>query len=97
VTDELYLAVVRRRIQKARLEKNLRQEDVADRLGISLRSYQRYESESADKRFNPYVLTLRRIARTLDVDTAELTKEPSRTEFDALDTASTASRASRRN
>jgi transcriptional regulator with XRE-family HTH domain len=96
VTDELYLAVVRRRIQKARLEKNLRQEDVAERLGISLRSYQRYESAESDKRFNPYALTLRRIALTLGVDTSDITRDPSTAEIRTLDSNAPGTRASRR-
>jgi transcriptional regulator with XRE-family HTH domain len=84
VTDEQYLAAVRRRIRAARLARDLRQEDVADKLGISIRSYQRYESEAPDKRFNPYALTLRRIAMTLGEDVGELVREPSRGELEAI-------------
>jgi transcriptional regulator with XRE-family HTH domain len=82
MSDDLYLAVVRRRIQKARLAKNFRQEDVAEMLGISVRSYQRYEGESREKPFNPYVTTLRRIALALDVDVAQIVREPSKGEVD---------------
>jgi transcriptional regulator with XRE-family HTH domain len=85
VTEDLYLAVVRRRIQQARLAMDLRQEDVAEKLGISVRSYQRYESEGPDKRFNPYALTLRRIAVTLGEDVGDIVREPSAGEVRALD------------
>jgi transcriptional regulator with XRE-family HTH domain len=95
VTDSLYLAVVRRRIQRARLAKKLRQEDVAEQLGISLRSYQRYEGTGTDKAFNPYVLTLRRIALALGEDTGSITREPSESEKRSLETSEKPRRASR--
>ncbi|MEX2534142.1 MAG: helix-turn-helix transcriptional regulator [Trueperaceae bacterium] len=96
MTDELYLAVVRRRIQQARLARELRQEDVADRLGISLRAYQRYEGVETAKEFNPYVLTLRRIASTLGEDAGHILREPSRTEVQALDRFTGSRRAPKR-
>jgi transcriptional regulator with XRE-family HTH domain len=84
MSHELYLAVVRRRIQKARLAKDLRQEDVADKLGISVRSYQRYESETREQTFNPYAATLRGIALALNVDVGHMLREPTKQEFDEL-------------
>jgi transcriptional regulator with XRE-family HTH domain len=84
VSDELYLAVVRRRIQKARLATELRQEDVAEKLGISVRSYQRYESETREQKFNPYATTLRGIALALGVDVGNMLREPTKREFDEL-------------
>ncbi|MEX2540764.1 MAG: helix-turn-helix transcriptional regulator [Trueperaceae bacterium] len=84
MSDELYLAVVRRRIQRARLAKNLRQEDVAERLGISVRSYQRYESEAREKTFNPYAATLRRLALAIGEDIGHIMREPTDREFDEL-------------
>ncbi|MEX2540765.1 MAG: helix-turn-helix transcriptional regulator [Trueperaceae bacterium] len=85
MTDEAYLAVVRKRIRMARLSRGLRQEDVAEKLGISVRSYQRYEMGRLDKRFNPYALTLRRIAVTLGEDVAEIVREPTNGELRALE------------
>jgi transcriptional regulator with XRE-family HTH domain len=84
VSDELYLAVVRRRIQKARLARNLRQEDVAEALGISVRSYQRYEGEAREKAFNPYVTTVRKIAHALGEDVGTILAEPTKREFEAM-------------
>jgi transcriptional regulator with XRE-family HTH domain len=93
---ELYLAVVRRRIQQARVARNLRQEDVAERLGIAVRSYQRYESEAREKAFNPYAATLRGIALALGVDVGTITREPSNREFEELKAEPRRSRARRK-
>lgn len=95
MSAELYLAVVRRRIQRARLARNLRQEDVADKLGISVRSYQRYESEAREKTFNPYAATLRGIALAIGEDIGNLMREPTEQEFDALQVQPPRSRVSR--
>ncbi|MEX2536939.1 MAG: helix-turn-helix transcriptional regulator [Trueperaceae bacterium] len=86
MSDEDYLSVVRNRIQTARISKELRQEDMADLLGMSVRSYQRYEGASTLKLFNPYLTTLRRIAVALEVDIARLVGEPSPRELEDLRT-----------
>ncbi|HEX7005386.1 MAG TPA: helix-turn-helix transcriptional regulator [Trueperaceae bacterium] len=96
MTDEVYLAVVRRRIKLARLARSLRQEDVAERLGISLRAYQRYEGEDTSREFNPYVLTMRRIARTLGEDPGAILGEPTQSEIGELEGGAKTPRAPKR-
>jgi transcriptional regulator with XRE-family HTH domain len=83
VPDEEYLAVMRKRIRDMRISKELRQEDVAERAGLSLQSYQRFEARSA-RRFNPTILKLRVIAKAIGLDISFLTAEPSRTEIQSL-------------
>ncbi len=75
------LAVVKLRIRRTRLERNLRQEDVAERLHISLRSYQRFESQARGKQFDPKLTSLLAIAEALRVDVGELVGAPSQREL----------------
>ena len=83
--EDPYLTVVRHRIRQARLVRGLRQEDVADLCEMPLRSYQRFEALKPDKgRFNPSLLTLRRIAGALEVGLEELVGEPSQKELTEL-------------
>ena len=75
------LAVIKLRIRQLRLEKNLRQEDVAEKLHISLRSYQRFESQASGKPFDPKLTSLLAIAEALRVDICELVGAPNKREL----------------
>lgn len=77
---DAYVAVIKLRIRRVRLERNLRQEDVAERLGISPRSYQRFESQSG-RPFEPKLTSLVGIAEVLELDICELVKAPDRREL----------------
>ena len=74
--DEVYLAVVRKRVREARRETGLSQEQVAEQVDITLRHYQRYEAK-APPGFSASLLTLRVIGRVLKVDITSLVREPS--------------------
>ena len=74
--DEVYLAVVRKRVREARRRTKLSQEQVAERVDITLRHYQRYEATTKPG-FNASLLTLRAIGRVLEVDIATLVREAS--------------------
>jgi len=78
------MRTVKLRIRRARLERNLRQEDVAEQLHISLRSYQRFESQ-ARKPFEPKLTSLVAIAGALELDICKLVRAPSRGELEQLD------------
>ncbi len=75
------MRTVKLRIRRARLERNLRQEDVAEQLHISLRSYQRFESQAL-KPFEPKPASLLAIAETLELDICELVRAPSGPELE---------------
>ena len=84
-SDTAFLDVIRARLRVARVEKGLRQEDVAVLAKMELRSYQRFEALKPDRgRFNPSVLTLRRIALALQLDWNWLMSEPIQAEIDEL-------------
>ena len=78
--DEVYLAVVRKRLREARRKTGLSQEQVAEQVNITLRHYQRYEAK-APPGFNASLLTLRAIGKVLGIDIASLVREPSREEM----------------
>lgn len=82
---DAYVAVIKLRIRQARIERNLRQEDVAEQLHISLRSYQRFESQVADRPFDPKLTSLLMIAEALDLDICELVRAPSWRELRQLE------------
>ncbi len=77
---DAYVAVIKLRIRRARLERSLRQEDVAEQLHISLRAYQRFESQ-AGKPFEPKLTSLVAIAEALQLDICELVRAPERREL----------------
>lgn len=60
---EHLVPVMKWRLRRARLKLHLRQEDVANSAGLSLRRYQTFEGESG--RFNPTVETLLRICEAV--------------------------------
>ena len=74
--DEVYLAVLRKRVREARRETRLSQEQVAEKVDVTLRHYQRYEAK-APPGFNASLLTLRAIGKVLGIDIASLVREPS--------------------
>jgi len=61
---------------------------VAERLGISLRSYQRYEKRSVRRRFNPTLASLLSVAKVLDLDICDLVRTPTDDEARALEDTS---------
>jgi transcriptional regulator with XRE-family HTH domain len=88
VRDDSYLSVVRNRIREARLAQGLRQEDVAEAAGLQLRTYQRFEALMAERgSFNPTLVSIRAIARSLNVDLETLGAEPSAQEIEAVNKA----------
>lgn len=72
---DVYLAVVRYRIRKARRRSGLTQEDVAERTNLPVRTIQRFEARTGN-RFNPTLLSLRAIAAALHTDVPTLVREP---------------------
>lgn len=81
---DAYMGVVKLRIRRARVGRNLRQEDVAEQLHISLRSYQRFESQSG-RPFEPKLASLVAIAETLELDICDLVRAPSDPELEQLE------------
>ena len=74
--DELYLAVVRKRVREARRRTKLSQEQVAEQVDVTLRHYQRYEATTKPG-FNASLLTLRAIGKVLGAEIDGLVREPS--------------------
>ena len=83
VSDELYLAVVRMRIREARKAASLNQEEIAEKVDLTHRHYQRYEAASYPG-FAMSLLTLRKIAKVLDCEVSDLVREPSAKELERL-------------
>jgi DNA-binding XRE family transcriptional regulator len=83
VSDELYLAVVRMRIREARKATSLKQEEVAEKVELTHRHYQRYEAANYPG-FAMSLLTLRKIAKVLNREMSDLVKEPSAKELERL-------------
>jgi transcriptional regulator with XRE-family HTH domain len=83
MSDELYLAVVRMRIREARKAASLKQEEVAERVDLIHRHYQRYEAASYPG-FAMSLLTLRKIAKVLNCQVSDLVKEPTSDEVKRL-------------
>ena len=75
-----YKRVVRWRLRRLRLERSLRQDDVAERSGLSLRRYQEFEGGRGA--FNPTLDTLLKLAEALGAHVEELTREPSEEELE---------------
>ena len=75
-----YKRVVRWRLRRLRLERNLRQDDVAERSGMSLRRYQEFEGGRGT--FNPTFDTLLKLAEALESHVEELTRQPSEEELE---------------
>lgn len=80
--DARYLALLRRRITRARKASGLTQTQVANAIGMQPKDFQRFESLTGKKPFNPTILNLRRIAQTVDVDVGDLTREPDDAELE---------------
>ena len=74
--EKVYVAVLRKRIREARRKKGYSQEEVAERVGITPRHYQRYEARGQPG-FNASLLTVRKIGKSLGADLTSLVKEPS--------------------
>ena len=74
-----YKRVVRWRLRQLRLERNLRQDDVAERANLSLRRYQEFESGRGA--FNPTLDTLLKLAEALGAHLEELTRRPTEEEL----------------
>ncbi len=83
------------RIRKARLARNLKQEDVAERTHLPLRSYQRFEARDEKRPFNPTLFSLLAVARAIGVDPGEFVKEPDEEEIRSLETEAWSERVKR--
>ena len=83
--DDTFLAVMRLRIRKARLARHLKQEEVAERTHLPLRSYQRFEARDEKRPFNPTLFSLLAVARAIGVDLGEFVREPEEEEIRALE------------
>jgi transcriptional regulator with XRE-family HTH domain len=79
-----YFDVLRQRIREARTRLQISQETAAENTGIPLRSYQVLEARGSSRRFNPTIATLRAVAKTLQLEIGELTREASPTEIKRL-------------
>lgn len=89
VCNDVYLAVLRLRIKRTRLALGLRQEDVAEKAEMLLRSYQRFEAYASKRRFNPTLSNLCAVAQALSTTVSELTRPPTEDEVASLDAAET--------
>ena len=78
-SEQVYLASLRARVKAARLATGLSQEEVAERVGRSVRHYQRYEAQSSSD-FAVSLLVLRRIAHILGADLSRLVAEDTTSE-----------------
>lgn len=67
VQHDDFLTNVRRRIKRLRLERQLRQEDMAEKLNWNLRYYQRFESQNAGESFNPKIRMFLQVAEALGI------------------------------
>ncbi|WP_034341898.1 helix-turn-helix domain-containing protein [Deinococcus misasensis] len=67
VQHDDFLTIVRRRIKRLRLERQLRQEDMAEKLNWNLRYYQRFESQNAGESFNPKIRMFLQVAEALGI------------------------------
>lgn len=85
--DDAFLELLRLRLRSARLARNLRQEDVAERTGMELRNYQRLESLTSRRRFNPTLLSLRGLANAVGISLSELVRDATLEELASLDSA----------
>jgi transcriptional regulator with XRE-family HTH domain len=83
VSDDLYFAVIRLRIREARKKVGLTQEEVADKVGMDLRHYQRYEGRVKSSS-EMSLSTLRKISRVLRVGIHLLVHEPNTDEIKQL-------------
>ena len=81
------MAVLKMRIKKCRIERRLRQEDVAEEAGMVLRTYQRFEAYQSKQGFNPTLKKLMAIATALDTTLSNLTRDLTQNEIDELATA----------
>lgn len=72
------------RIKKRRIERRLRQEDVAEEADMVLRTYQRYEAYKSEQRFNPTLRNIMAIANALTITVSELTRELTEEEVEEL-------------
>ena len=82
--DDAFLELLRLRLRSARLARNLRQEDVAERTGMELRNYQRLESLTSKRRFNPTLLSLRGLANAVGISLSELVRDATAEELASL-------------
>lgn len=85
--EELFLAVLRMRIKKRRIERRLRQEDVAEEANMVLRTYQRYEAYNSEQFFNPTLRNVMAVARALATTVPDLTRELTKEEVEELSKA----------
>lgn len=75
--EERFADAVQARLRRRRLELNLSQEQVATKARLSLRRYQEFEGRPGpNRRFNPTLNTLVRLAHALETDLATLLREP---------------------
>jgi transcriptional regulator with XRE-family HTH domain len=81
-SEDDFVAVLRMRIRDARAKSKARQEDIAERVDMPVRSYQRFEAFQSVKPFNPTILWLRRIAHALGTELSDLVREPTSEEIE---------------
>ena len=77
------------RIKKRRIECRLRQEDVAEKAEMVLRTYQRFEAYRSEQHFNPTLRNLRAVASALATTVPELTRDLTENEVEELAEADT--------
>lgn len=73
MSDEQFLAMIRIRVKDARLKLGFTQEEVAERVDLTVRQYQRYEGQKVKGSMS--LLTLRKISLVLGVELVDLVRE----------------------
>ncbi|WP_189007852.1 helix-turn-helix domain-containing protein [Deinococcus roseus] len=74
--QQAYLALVRKRIRETRKQTRLTQEEVADKMDISVRMYQRFEAENPREGFNPTLLNLLAYCEAVGIEITWLLRKP---------------------
>lgn len=82
--EDTYTQIIQLRISNARLKYRLTQEQIAEKAGMPVRSYQGLEGLRESRQFNPTLLTLRRVAAALEIPLYELIQEPQPQELELL-------------
>ncbi len=82
---ETYLRIVQLRLSNARLAAGLTQEETADLADLPVRTYQGLEGVRDPRSFNPTLLTLRSVARAVNISLCDLTQDPSSEELQTLE------------
>jgi transcriptional regulator with XRE-family HTH domain len=96
VPDEQFLAVIRARIRKARLDGNHSQEEIASVAGLETKTYQHLENPTSNRKFNPRLETLLAVAQAVGTSVVDLMQPATPAEIAALEKPISAKREGRK-